>query len=107
MHFLVTGASGFVGGNLVRMLVERGHKVTALVRRTSNKKALEALGVSFAYGDLNTGEGLEEAVADVDVIQHLAGVTKARTQEEYHRGNGEGTRLLAAAASRRKSAPRF
>ncbi|MFL5318838.1 MAG: NAD-dependent epimerase/dehydratase family protein [Myxococcaceae bacterium] len=106
-HFLVTGASGFVGGNLVRMLVERGHKVTALVRKTSNKKALEALGVTFAYGDLATGEGLDEAVANVDVVLHLAGITKARTQEEYHRGNGEGTRLLAAAAARRKNPPRF
>lgn len=107
MHFLVTGASGFVGGNLVRMLVERGHKVTALVRKTSNRKALEALGVTFAYGDLSTGDGLDEAVQSVDVVQHLAGITKARTQEEYHRGNGEGTRLLAAAAARRKNPPRF
>lgn len=102
MKVLLTGGSGFVGQNLARRLVSRGDQVTALVRRTSQKKPLEEAGASFVYGDLTTGEGLGEAVGAADVVLHLAGVTKARTPEEYHRGNADGTRRIMEAAAERK-----
>ena len=41
MHFLVTGATGFVGSHLVRLLLERGHRVTVLRRQQSPLRALE------------------------------------------------------------------
>ncbi len=110
MRTLVTGASGFVGGNLARLLTERGHQVTALVRRSSKRAALEKIkGIEFAYADLSTGEGIDEAVrkAKVEVVFHLAGITKARTPDEYHRGNAEATRLLCAALAREEKPPRL
>ncbi len=100
MQFLLTGGSGFIGSNLARLLVSRGHTVRALVRRTSNRKDLEKAGASFAVGDLNSGEGLSEALDGVEAVLHLAGVTKARTEDEYFLCNGEGTRKLAEAISR-------
>ena len=62
MRYLLTGASGFIGRRLAKHLTDRGQKVTALVRKTSVRGDLEAMGVGFAVGDLNSGEGLEAAV---------------------------------------------
>ena len=107
MHFLLTGGSGFVGGNLARVLVERGHTVTALVRKTSNRTGLEKLGVRFAVADLRNGDGLDEALVGVDVVEHVAGVTKARTEAEYVAGNADGTRKLCEAMARMKTPPRL
>ncbi len=107
MHVLLTGGSGFVGGALARHLVERGDSVTALVRPTSRTDGLRALGAKLAPGDLETGEGLDEALEGVELVHHLAGVTKAKDEAGYQRGNAHGTGLLAQAASRRTSPPRM
>lgn len=100
MNFLLTGGSGFIGGNLARLLVSRGHKVRALVRKSSVRKELEKAGATFTIGDLNSSDGLKDALEGVEVVLHLAGVTKARTEDEYFQCNGEGTRRLAEAMSR-------
>ncbi|MGZ6076892.1 MAG: NAD-dependent epimerase/dehydratase family protein [Myxococcaceae bacterium] len=104
---LLTGGSGFVGGQLAKLLVARGHEVVALVRRSSKVDALKALGVRIAVADLNTGDGLDEAVEGVELVQHVAGVTKARSEEDYLRGNAETTRMLASVLARQKRPPRL
>ncbi|MDC0707524.1 NAD-dependent epimerase/dehydratase family protein [Stigmatella sp. ncwal1] len=107
MHFLLTGGTGFIGQRLARRIIERGDTLTVLVRSTSKRGPLEALGVRFAEGDLLTGQGLTEAVAGVDCVLHLAGVTKARNEEGYFQGNAEGTRRLAQALAALPKPPRF
>jgi dihydroflavonol-4-reductase len=107
MHVLLTGGSGFVGGALARYLVEQGDTVTALVRRTSRTEKLQALGVRLAQGDLETGEGLDEALQGVAVVHHLAGVTKAKDESGYLRGNAEATRHLTRAVARQSLPPRM
>jgi nucleoside-diphosphate-sugar epimerase len=105
MRILLTGGTGFIGQRLAQRLAERGDSLVALVRRTSKKGVLEKLGARFVEGDILSGQGLAEAVRDVDCVIHLAGVTKARDAEGYFQGNAEGTRrLMEALAAQPKPA---
>ena len=96
-----------MGGALARHLVHRNDNVTALVRRSSRSEALRTLGVKLVEGDLTTGEGLDEALDGVEVVYHLAGITKAASEAGYTLGNAQATRLLVLAAARRSSPPRM
>jgi nucleoside-diphosphate-sugar epimerase len=93
--FLITGASGFIGGWLVRSLVSQGRQVRCLVRRTSATARLG--GAQLAYGDLVSGEGLAAALDGVDCVIHLAGVTKALRARDYYTGNAGATATLVRA----------
>jgi dihydroflavonol-4-reductase len=90
---LVTGGTGFIGAHLLQRLSSSGEHVRALIRR---KAALPA-GVEAASGDLATGDGIADALRDVDLVIHLAGVTKALRTADYYVGNERATRNLAQA----------
>ncbi len=107
MHVLLTGGTGFIGQTLAKLLVSHGHTVRALVRRTSVRGPLEKVGATFTVGNLDSGEGLKEALEGADCVLHLAGVTKARTEDEYFRCNAEGTRKLAEAISQMEKPARL
>jgi 2-alkyl-3-oxoalkanoate reductase len=99
---LITGATGFLGSHLAELLVGQGFEVAALVRGTSKTDFLEALGVELRLASLEKGDGLDEAVADVDAVVHGAGLVKARSAEEFHEVNCGGTENLLAAVRRRR-----
>jgi len=96
---LVTGASGFIGRHLVEELRARGKPPRCLVRRESF--AQEYPGIDYVLGDLATGAGIEAAVRGVDLIIHLAGVTKAISPSDYYTGNARTTEKLARAIAGR------
>ncbi len=84
---LVTGGTGTLG----RLLVPRLHDAGAKVRVLSRSHRPSDGGAEFAVGDLDTGEGVDEAVAGVDTIVHCAGSAK---------GDEQKTRRLVRAATR-------
>jgi len=94
---LVTGANGFVGSHLVEGLLDKGYRVRCLVRKTSNKRWLSGLEVEFVHGDITEKSSLKSVVKDVDLVFHVAGLTKAKNRDEYVRTNAEGTKNLVEA----------
>lgn len=108
MKVFITGATGFVGSFLAESLVQAKHEVRCLVRKESNLRWIADLDVECFYGSLSDKESLIRGIKDCDVVYHVAGVTKARTEEEYLKNNFEGTKnLLDAALKYRKKISRF
>jgi dihydroflavonol-4-reductase len=105
---LITGATGFIGSHLVELLLKKTIDVRVLLRRSSDTRWLDALPIEREYGDLFDEGALQRAVTGVDYIYHSAGVTKAKTKDEYYRGNTTGTvNVLQAAERYAKGLKRF
>jgi nucleoside-diphosphate-sugar epimerase len=105
---LVTGATGFVGNNLTRKLLERGYSVTCLVRNSHKAQNLADLPVRLAVADLENSAGIKDAVQGIDLIFHAAGAIKAANREHYFAVNCLGTRrLLEAVAEENPGIKRF
>ncbi|MDR3718804.1 MAG: NAD-dependent epimerase/dehydratase family protein [Bryobacteraceae bacterium] len=100
---LITGGTGFVGSHLVEAVLAHGAPPRCLVRRDSFKRHPYALpaGAEPVFGDLVSGEGLDEALSGVETVIHLAGVTKALSTTEYYSGNVRATENLARAVAGR------
>ena len=96
----MTGATGFVGGNLVRALLHEDVEVRALVRSQSNHPALDGLRVERTPGDMEDPESLRAAASECDVVFHVAALTTLwdRDPRKHHRVNVVGTRNVLAAA---------
>jgi len=96
MRIALTGATGFVGRPVCRLLSERGHEVSVLAR---NPNRLENAEVSrVVAGDLFNKMALAELVSGADAVLHLAGAIKARGREGFFAINRDGTVNLVKAA---------
>ncbi|OFW08536.1 MAG: hypothetical protein A3H96_15215 [Acidobacteria bacterium RIFCSPLOWO2_02_FULL_67_36] len=102
MRVLVTGATGFTGGHLARMLASRGDAVRALVRDPARAADLQAAGVELATGDLRDRSAVERAAAGVDVVYHIAAIYRqAGVREDVYRAvNAGAVRTVIEAAAR-------
>ena len=100
MRTLVTGATGFIGRPLVRMLVERGDEVRVLARASSNLSALDGLPIEVVRGDVTQPESLPAALDGVQKVFHAAGLVSMARKDRprLHEVNVDGTRNLLNAA---------
>src|SRR6187431_3509563 len=91
--YFVTGATGFIGGEIVKQLVGRGHKVVALVRSPGKAAILKALGVEIHLGDITDRETLKAPMTGVDGVFHVAAWYKVGVKEPLaDQINVDGTR---------------
>ncbi|MFW5473610.1 NAD-dependent epimerase/dehydratase family protein [Knoellia sp. CPCC 206450] len=102
MRYALTGATGFVGGELARQLVEAGHDVVALVRTPARASAMNAVGAELVEGDLDSDAALDRLLDRADGLFHVAGWYKLgeRDRSPGRRVNVEGTRNVLTAARR-------
>ena len=100
MKYLVTGATGLLGNNVVRRLLEIGEQVRVLSRSSEDERPFAGLDVERRTGNVINAADVLEAVQGMDVVIHSAGhVHIGWSQEKQHRlVNVEGARNAAVAA---------
>ncbi|HRE29787.1 MAG TPA: NAD-dependent epimerase/dehydratase family protein [Anaerolineales bacterium] len=93
MRYFVTGATGFIGGQVVRQLRASGHAVVAIARDPSRAQDLTTLGVEVVSGDITDPTSLRGPMTGADGVFHIAGWYKigARDKTEGERINVLGT----------------
>lgn len=101
MKALVTGANGFLGSHIVKMLVDRGVEVTAMTRRSHD--FLVRMGVKESIGDIRTYEQVLAACQGQDVVFHTAAVAGVwGPWKLFHGTNTIGTKHVVEACREQK-----
>ena len=100
MKAFVTGATGFLGSHVARVLADQGADLRLLVRSTSNLRNLEGFKAETAIGDLRDADSLEKAMSGCDTVFHVAADYRlwVRDSGEMYRSNVDGTRAILEAA---------
>ncbi|MFQ6090159.1 MAG: hopanoid-associated sugar epimerase [Candidatus Bipolaricaulia bacterium] len=105
MRALVTGATGFIGANVVRALVEKDYKVRALVRAGSNRRNLEGLDIELTKGDVRDFASIKKALQGCSLLFHVAALYSfwVRPRRLIYQTNVAGTRNALQAALEQKA----
>jgi dihydroflavonol-4-reductase len=100
MLVFVTGATGFLGSHVARVLVEQGAELRLLVRSSSDLQNIADLNAEQVTGDLREPASIEKAMAGCEVVFHVAADYRlwVRDPDQMYRSNVEGTRGLLSAA---------
>jgi dihydroflavonol-4-reductase len=99
LKVFVTGATGFLGSHVARVLAEQGAQLRLLVRTTSDLRNIEGISADRVEGDLRDPASISKALSGCDVVFHVAADYRlfVRDPDEMYRSNVEGTRALLEA----------
>ncbi|MCF7708590.1 MAG: NAD-dependent epimerase/dehydratase family protein [Verrucomicrobia bacterium] len=102
MKCFVTGATGFIGANLVHELVQRGHQVKALIRKNSDTRGLAGADIESVDCDICDNNSLTVAMTGCDWCFHVAASYHLwlRDYTPMYRTNVDGTRCVIDSAAR-------
>ncbi|MEA3548729.1 MAG: NAD-dependent epimerase/dehydratase family protein [Thermodesulfobacteriota bacterium] len=104
---VITGATGFIGGMLVKRLSSTGWHIRALVRAASLGKRSKDVDPEWVTGDLGDRESLKRLVAGADAIVHCAGAVRGAGQDDFDRINVGGVARLVQVAAAQNPKPQF
>ncbi|MDZ4375908.1 MAG: SDR family NAD(P)-dependent oxidoreductase [Phenylobacterium sp.] len=96
----VTGATGFLGRQVVKVLADQGWTVRVLSRRDPIEPLWRGVELEVVPGDLGDSRALDAVCDDAQVVIHAAGLVKARDRATFDAVNAAGARMVAMAALR-------
>ena len=104
MLAFVTGATGFLGSHVARVLVENGANLRLLVRSSSDLRNLEGVPGEQVVGDLRDPSSFDNALYGCDALFHVAADYRiwVRDPDEMYRSNVEGTRAILDSARKKR-----
>lgn len=97
MRIAITGATGFVGAEVLEQALSDGLRVNALTRRAQPPRAK----LKWVHGSLEDAAALDTLVRDVDAVIHIAGVVNAPDRDGFEAGNARGTMAVVDAMRKR------
>src|SRR5205085_10778137 len=102
MRAFVTGATGFLGSHVARVLAEQGAQLRLLVRASSDLRNVADLNAERVQGDLRDVATFEKSLAGCDALFHVAADYRlwVRDPEQMYGSNVEGTRAVIEAAQK-------
>ncbi len=100
MRAFVTGGTGFIGGAVVRRLLEAGHEVRALIRPGTDSQQLDGLPIEPVTGDLGNRDSLQRGIAGCEWVFHIAALYSywGHQWDDFYQANVQGTRHVLEAA---------
>ncbi len=103
----VTGATGFIGGRLLKRLLSEGYEVKCLVRDKAKASVLQKLGAETYIGDLSDPDSLKDFPQGCEYIYHIAAfVSDWGKKYDFYKSNVQATKILLE-ASRKHEVKRF
>jgi len=103
----MTGATGFIGQTICRLLHDEGWKVRALVRSEARAQVLKGVADEWMLGDLDDRVSLEKLIVNVRAVVHCAGAVRGASRQAFDRVNVDGVRNLTDAVLASPYPPRL
>ena len=103
----ITGATGFVGSTIIRLLVSLGWRVRALARSSNKSEQFSDYPIDWIYGDLSHPQSLDSLVNNVHAVIHCAGTVRGSQLSDFTAANVDGVSNLVAAILRDSWRPRL
>jgi len=107
MPVALTGATGFIGCTVARLLAQSGFSVRALIRPASNARRFDLPGLEWVEGDLDNPASLDRLVAGAGTVVHCAGVVRGVSAADFNPINIGGVERLVKAAQKLPILPNF